>query len=244
MESVQAFSQLGWEKLMCQTSYGRYADRVESEMIKYVLHRHSEPGVLLDIGCEGGRWSTVFADRRWQVIAIDVDSEALGICQARIPNARCVLADPEACRLAVEGESIDVALCVEVGPVIHRHWAVPEFARALKIGGYIVGVCWNRSSWRGLLYHHVPLLRSGGSNPWLGYPIRYRDFREKMTKHGFRFRKELGYAWGPFRRTSDSFLVSCWGALERFSRLQHLISAAPMIAFVAQKIGDGSQKIR
>jgi len=56
-----------------------------------------------------------------------------------------------------------------------------------------------------------------------------------MTGHGFRVEKELGYAWGPFRRTSNSRAVTLWAAFERFSGLQRVISAAPMVAFVTQK---------
>lgn len=235
IEVGQILPELAWESLMSQTRYGRYADQVESQMIRYVLAECTEPGVLLDIGCEGGRWSKLFADRGWQIIATDVDSKALRICEARIPSARCVLVNPRAHGLAADNESVDVVLCVEVGPVIHRDWAVAEFARVVKRGGYVAAVCWNRSSWRGFLYHNAPGFRSVGSNPLVGYPIRYTDFRKQMIERGFCFQKELGYAWGPFRRTSDSFLVSCWGAVERFSRLQHFISAAPMVAFVAQK---------
>jgi SAM-dependent methyltransferase len=235
-------SELVWERLMAQTRYGQYADGVESKMMTYVLTRCPAPGVLLDVGCEGGRWSKVFADRGWQVIATDVDARSLQVCQSRIPNARCVLADSNSHRVAAENESVDIALCVEVGPVIHTAWAIPEFARVLKRGGRLAGVCWNRSSWRGFLYHNVPRLRSSGSDPLVGFPIKYKNFRKQMIKCGFRIEKELGYAWGPFRRTSNSPPVTLWAAFERFSGLQQFISAAPMIAFVAQKVGPPVQE--
>jgi SAM-dependent methyltransferase len=228
-------SELVWERLIAQTRYGRYADSVESKMVRYVLAHCPDTGVLLDVGCEGGRWSKVFADRGWQITATDVDTGALQVCQSRIPNARCVLADPKSRQLVAEDDSIDIALCIEVGSVVHSDWAVPEFSRVLKRGGRLAGVCWNRSSWRGFLYHNAPSLRSSGSDPLLGFPIKYKNFRRQMITHGFRFEKELGYAWGPFRRTSDSLPVSLWAAFERFSGLQHFISGAPMIAFVAQK---------
>jgi SAM-dependent methyltransferase len=226
-----------WERLMAQTRYGRYADSVERKMMLYVLANCPATGELLDVGCEGGRWSKVFADRGWQITATDVDTRALQVCQSRIPNARCVLADPKSRRLVAENDSIDLALCIEVGPVVHADWAISEFSRVLKLGGRLAAVCWNRNSWRGLLYHNVPSLRSSGSDPLVGFPIKYKNFRRQMIKHGFRFEKELGYAWGPFRRTSDSIPVSLWAAFERFSGLQHFIRGAPMIAFVAQKVG-------
>jgi SAM-dependent methyltransferase len=220
---------------MAQTRYGRYADGVESMMMRCVLAQCPKSGVLLDVGCEGGRWSKVFADRGWQIIATDVDTRALQICQSRIPSARCMLSDPDSRRLPAGDESIDVALCIEVGPVIHTDWAVSEFARILKQGGRLVGVCWNRTSWRGVLYHNMSALRRPGSSRSVGYPIPYKDFRREMIEHGFRFERELGYAWGPFRRSSNSTFVSMWAVFERFSGLQRLISGAPMVAFVAQK---------
>jgi SAM-dependent methyltransferase len=240
-ESNIRSSELVWERLMAQTRYGRYADGVESTIVRYALAKYSTPGVILDVGCEGGRRSKVFADRGWQVIAIDVDARVLQVCQSRIPNARCVLADSNSHWPAAENESVDIALCMEVGPVIHTDWAIPEFARVLKRGGHLAGVCWNRSSWRGFLYHNVPSLRSSGSDPLVGFPIKYKNFRRQMIEHGFRFEKELGYAWGPFRRTSNSLSVNLWAAFERFSGLQHFIPAAPMIAFVARKVGPWVQ---
>jgi SAM-dependent methyltransferase len=228
--------QLVWEQLMAQTRYGRYADGLESKMIRHVLNRCPASGVLLDVGCEGGRWSKVFADRGWQITATDVDARALQICQSRIPSAHCVLCDPSNHRLPAGDQSIDVALCIEVGPVIHRDWAISEFARILKPGGRLIGVCWNRSSWRGFLYHNARALRSSGSNALVGYPIAYKNFRRQMMEHGFQFEKELGYAWVPFRRTSNSMLINLWAAFERFSGLQHFVSMAPMVAFVSQKV--------
>jgi SAM-dependent methyltransferase len=242
-ESSLTSSALLWERLMAQTRYGRYADGVESTMMRYVLAQHPTPGVLFDVGCEGGRWSKVFADCGWQILATDVDSGVLRVCQSRIPSARCVLADSQSRRLVAENDSIDIALCIEVGPVIHADWAVSEFSRVVKRGGRLVGVCWNRASWRGFLYHNVPSLRSSGSNPMVGFPIKYQNFRRQMIENGFRFEKELGYAWGPFRRSSNSLPVSLWATLERLSGLQHFISAAPMIAFVAQKIGPAVPEI-
>jgi len=220
---------------MAETRYGRYADAIESSMIAHALNHSATPGTLLDVGCEGGRWAKLFADRAWQITALDVDPRALQICKERISGALCTLVKPDEQRFPVESESANVALCIEVGPVIHRQWAAPEFARVLKRGGRLVGVCWNRSSWRGLLYHHTPALRCSGSNPLVGYPIRYSDFRRRMMEYGFRFEKELGYAWGPFRRTSDSRLVSLWASCENCLGLQHLIRFSPMIAFVCKK---------
>jgi len=227
--------ELAWERLMRGTRYGQYADGVESALLQYVLSKSAKPGALLDVGCEGGRWSKVFADIGWRVTSTDVDPKVLRVCQTRVPNARCVLVDPNSDRLEAEDESVDVALCVEVGPVIHTDWAIPEFARVLKGGGRLVGVCWNRSSWRGFFFHNVPALRSAGSDPLVGFPIKYRDFRRRMIEHGFRFEKEMGYAWGPFRRTSNSRLVTLWASLERYSGLQRIVRYAPMVAFVSRK---------
>jgi SAM-dependent methyltransferase len=226
---------LAWERLMAETRYGRYADEIESRLVSFALSKHSSRGVLLDIGCEGGRRSQLFADQGWEITALDTDGEALETCKQRVPDGHCILADPHDQKLAVGTQAFDVALCIEVGPVIHQQWAVGEFARVLRPGGRFVGVCWNRTSWRGFLYHHSPALRITGSNPLVGYPIRYSDFRNEMVKSGFAFEKEVGYAWGPFRRNSNSALMPVWMAFEKFSGLQRIVGLSPMVAFVCRK---------
>jgi SAM-dependent methyltransferase len=231
-----AISELSWEKIMSHTRYGRYADGVESSMVNYVLDHCPTPGTLLDVGCEGGRRSTPFADRGWQVIAMDPDPRALAVCQARIPGARCVLPSSDSRQLPADNASVDAILCIEVGQVIHAAWAAQEFARVLKPGGRLVAVCWNRTSWRGFLYHHASFLRAAGSLSIVGFPIKFKSFRQEMNRHGFQFERELGFAWGPFRRMSDSSWVDLWVPFERFSGLQQLVSVAPMVAFVAQKL--------
>jgi SAM-dependent methyltransferase len=231
-----ATPQLPWERVMSETRYGNYADRIESTMVSRVMALCPEPGILLDVGCEGGRRSMEFARCGWKIFATDVDAKSLATCKSRIPTSLCVLVDPNKNALPAGDGAVDAVLCIEVGPVIHTAWAVPEFARVLKPGGVLAGVCWNRSSWRGFLYHKAPCLRSSGSHPLVGYPIKYREFRSKMIAQGFRFEKELGYAWAPFRRTSNSRLVTIGGAIERFTGLQHVISIAPLIAFVCQKL--------
>lgn len=226
---------LQWERLMAETRYGRYADEIETHMVEYVLGERSTPGALLDIGCEGGRRSKVFAERGWQVTAVDVDVAALQMCQRRIAKARCVLTRPDEQRLIANDDSFDLVLCIEVGPVVHQPWASAEFSRVLKTGGHMVGVSWNKSSWRGFLYHRSPRLRVTGANPLVGYPIRYSEFRRDMIAKGFSFEKELGYAWGPFRRNSNSVLMAVWKTIERYSGLQKLVGSAPMVAFVCKK---------
>src|SRR5579864_7634394 len=233
--SLSEHAGLPWESLMSETRYGRYADGIESEIVSFALRKSCESGVLLDVGSEGGRRAKLFAERGWQVTALDVDPGALEVCKKRISNAVCTLVQSDQQQFPVQDESIDLALCIEVGPVIHRQWAPAEFARVLKPHGYLAGVCWNRNSWRGFLYHRRPNLRISGSHPLVGYPIGYVDFRRQMIENGFHFEKELGYAWGPFRRTSNSRLVDTWAVVEKYSGLQHLIRLSPMIAFVCRK---------
>ncbi len=225
-----------WERIGTQTRYGRYATKVERGVIEEALAHTRPSGIALDVGSEGVRWSELAAAAGWQVICTDVSQSSLDACQARVPSARCIHVGPEDARLPVEDGSVGLLLCVEVAPVIHRDWFIGEAARVLRSGGQLIGVCWNRRSWRGLLYHKTPLVRIRNASYWYGYPLSYPEWRAELGRAGFSMQRQVGYAWLPFRRSSDSPLVPFAAFVEGALGVRRLPSLSPMIAFSARKL--------
>src|SRR5205823_10177061 len=138
------------------------------------------------------------------------DQHSLDICKKRIPTATCVFVSPDDKRIPSDTENIALVLCIEVEQVIHAHWFIDEAFRVLQKGGVIVGVFWNRSSWRGLTYLTIPSLRArvqANNNYWYGYPLSYPAWRKEFCERGFTMVHEEGYGWPPFRRNSDSPFV-------------------------------------
>jgi SAM-dependent methyltransferase len=226
---------LSWETVATKSRYGCYASEIEERAILKALSLIPSPGTALDLGCEGGRWSKVLSDLGWQLICMDVDQRSLNICKKRIPTATCVLVSPDDSAILCDAESIGLVLCIQVAPVIHADWFIDEAFRVLQKGGWVVGVFWNRSSWRGLVYHSIPALRVKGSNYWIGYPLSYLAWRKRFCNRGFTMVYEEGYSWLPFRRSSNSPLVPVAARVERYLSLRKLVSVSPMIAFIARK---------
>jgi SAM-dependent methyltransferase len=219
-----------WEQV-ATTRWGAYVTAIEKHGI---LKAQSllPPCRALEVGCEGGRWSKMLADLNWQMTCIDVNPRALNICQAKIPQARCILADPKDRTLPCLPESQDLLLCVEVGPVIQSDWFLAEARRVLKPNGVFVGTFWNSASWRGLFAR----TRSRAiARPENFYNRSYSPWRRDLLHHGFDLIFEEGFCWGPFSRASDSKFVSAAAKSERLLALHRLPAISPWIVFIARK---------
>lgn len=122
-------------------------------------HMAEQPGQVLEIGCEGGRWSMLLSQLGWKMTCIDIDQKPLNFCQKRIRDAQCILVSPNESRLPC-GEGMDLLLCLKVVEVIQSDWFIDEAFRVLNTGGLLVGVFYNLLSFRGLYYRLANALRS------------------------------------------------------------------------------------
>ncbi len=226
-------SMLSWETLSTTTRYGQYSSAIERSVLTHALEVAGAPTTSLEIGCEGGRWAKLLAQYGWQMTCTDVNAQALEICQQRIPSATCLLMQPEEARLPLPDASQHLLVCIQVGPVVHADWFLNEAARVLDRGGILMSVIWNRTSWRGLLYHHVPALR-GGNNYWYGYPLSYPRWRKGLLER-FTLVHEEGYSWLPFHRGSNASIIPLAAKVERLLFFHRLPLFSPMIAFIAKK---------
>lgn len=201
---------------------------------KTILKAHKVPLATdhaIEIGCEGGRWSMMLHDLGWQMTCVDVDAEALNICQARIPQARCVLTNRLDTRIPLDDCTVRLLLCMEVPAVLpNSPWIVDEACRVLKPGGLLVGSFHNLLSARGVFHHTTARLRGKQDD----YRTCYLLWRGMLRKKGFRFLHEEGLCWFPFRRASNSALVPVLTSLEQRCGLQRLPALSPFVLFVAQ----------
>ena len=217
---------------LATTQWGRYIVGVEGTALRTALS-WQPPGAALEIGCEGGRWSRMLADAGWSLTCVDVDADALAVCHARIPSARCVLASERDKTLPCGDGSVQLLLCIEVWPVMDADWFLPEAHRVLAPGGLLVGVIMNRTSLRGLFVRSRE--RMTDANGFRHYRHSYASWRRGLASQGFRVRYERGYCWFPFSRASDLSVIPAFTAVESALSLPRLPSLSPYVVFVAQR---------
>jgi len=198
-------------------------------------------GVSLEVGCEGGRWSELIAERGWRVICTDVDDTSLELCRARVPSAQCVLVEPRDTRLPVDTASVRLLLIYEVAPVMDSEWILPEAARALEPGGLLVCSTWNPRSFRGAAYRllaRVSTRENDGIRRFQDYyrGPAHRAFRKQLASHGFDVLRERGLCWFPFGRSSDSRLVGPATTLESRLGLARVPTLSPWVLTTAQRL--------
>lgn len=220
-----------WEST-AQTRWGQYLTVIERRTLLTAHTGFAEPGIALEVGCEGGRWSKLLSERGWTMIATDVDPKALELCRERNRAVTCILVEAAEERLPVESHSVDLLVCIEV-PVVASAWFPAEARRVLKPGGVLVGSFNNRVSWRGLMAN----IKSSFMGRQRFYTKSYVSFRTSMRKQGFSFSEERGCCWMPFGRHSNSALIPMGARLERLIALQRLPGLSPWIIYMA-KLGQ------
>lgn len=222
-----------WEKAAA-TRWGAYVSEIEEKAIWKAQELAGPPGLAVDIGCEGGRRSMPLSRLGWKMVCLDVTHWMLRFCRSRIPSARCILVDRGARSIPCATGAASLMLCMEVAPVINSDWFPAEAARVLRAGGVLVGVLFNRHSFRGAAARLRRLWTGGFSyyrQPWSKLAANLED-------HGFRLVHEEGFCWMPFGRQSNSASVDSLVELERVLGLRKLVSWSPWVAFVAQRQAD------
>jgi SAM-dependent methyltransferase len=221
-----------WERVGGTTRWGRYLSSHEEAALRWADEFAGPRGCALDIGCEGGRWARLLTERGWEMTCTDTDREALEVCAARLPSARCIVVDPDRPELPVPDDSQGLVSCIEVHPVAMSEWFPAEVSRVLRPGGVLVTVAWNRASLRGIVADLLERRRNGRRHPFYGRT--YRAWRRDLLAHDFRILRAQGLAWAPFSRTSNSPAVPIATAVERALGLRRLPVLSPWVLVVAQ----------
>ncbi len=220
-----------WE-VVATTRWGSHISDRERAAILEADRLAGSPGTVLDVGCDGGRWSRFLADRGWQPICIDVDPESVETCALRLPEATCICLDKDYDRLPCEDQSVNLVLCIEVPPVLYSKWFLPECRRVLDPDGLLVTVFWNRGSVRG----RFASARARRHRTYDYYPKRYVEWMEEVSDAGFREVWSEGLCWAPFARDSDSAFVTPAVRLEHALGLRKLTRYAPWVVSVLRLV--------
>jgi SAM-dependent methyltransferase len=227
-----------WEHIARNCRWGQYTSEIERCTIERALGMVSTPTRALEVGCEGGRWSRMLADQGWEVACTDVNDDSLRQCQQRIPEAHCLLVQPNDSTFPCESGVFRLLLCIEVFPVMAGSWFPAEASRVLSDNGILVGVFLNRRSIRGAFVHYRSALgkQSGDSEEHSLYPCSYVEWKRILQQHSLEVVYEQGYCWFPFPRTSNSRLIPLCTRLESLLGLRQLPSLSPWVVFIARKI--------
>lgn len=222
-----------WEKIGSTTRWGRYLAEKEMGIIRRGLECAGTPSKAVDLGCGGGRWSEILAQRGWQMTCVDIDENALRSCQLKMPSATCIRVSPTDAGIPCTDRSQKLILCMEAPDVIEKSWFEVEAQRVLENGGHVIGFYMNPHSWRGLVWDSGPKNNPAGETHYTG--PAYAKWKRSFLARGFEMLHEESYAWAPFPRTSNSALIPFASAMERLFLLTRLVRFAPWILFVARK---------
>ena len=176
----------------------------------------------------------MLAERGWEMTCLDVSSQALAICQSNVPSAKCVLTRPRDRALPLESNSMSLALCIEVVPLIESEWFQSETHRVLADRRLLVGGYINGRSLRGLASRLKNRLLNGQSS-YDFYQSCYSDWKERLLQTGFQMVHEESCCWGPFTRDSNSPFVPAFTRMERTLRLHRVLAFSPWVVFIARK---------
>jgi SAM-dependent methyltransferase len=230
-----------WDRVAQKTTWGRYLTDVERQVIVQGLEWIEQPGHALDLGCGSGRWSSLLAERGWTLTCTDVSEPALAICRRKVPSAACILMQPGDRTFPAETASAQLALCIEVVPLIESSWFIGELRRVLAERGLFIGVYLNGRSLRGLAWRLKQRL-SNGRNGVSFYQNSYPAWRERLLASGFEMLHEESCCWGPFARDSNSPFVPACAKLERALRLHRVVTWSPWIVFIARRTTSGVRR--
>jgi ubiquinone/menaquinone biosynthesis C-methylase UbiE len=235
LESTSEFHERTYWESVALTKWGRYLTGLENRMILAASAMAGEPGLAIEIGCEGGRWARLLASHGWDMICTDVSAESLQLCQRRLPQAECILVNASDTCIPCKQNTAKLLLCIEVDPVSSSDWFIGEAARVLATGGILVMTLLNKTSLRSVFHRFHRTGDGHNPKPRPPYKNSYGSFKKRLLGAGFRVIDEQGCCWCPFPRESNSALVPFFVQLETCLGFRQFPALSPWVLISAQK---------
>jgi SAM-dependent methyltransferase len=227
-----------WEAA-ARSAWGAYLTDVEKRALLRASEMAGSPGIALEVGCDGGRWSSLLRDRGWRNICTDIVPESIERTRRRLPGAECILVEATDERLPVEDGTVDLLLVCEVPSVTEAAWFPTEAQRVLRKDGVLVFSHHNSCSYRGAIYRAARKLQIlWGGNRLKSYYYNgpsYGSLRDRLTGLGFEIVQEEGFCWFPFGRRSNSPLIASAAWMESVLGLRRMAKLSPWVMSVARR---------
>ena len=211
-----------WEEA-AKTRMGKYLTQIETNFIKN-LTEISRAKLVIDVGAEAGRFSTIASNNRVNVVSIDIDAYSLR--RLKLKKKAILVVQADARNMPFRRYLFDAVIMIEVLDYI------PELSEVLK-------EC-NR-----ILKPNSAFFLSFGNNSSIKAKLRklqgrtymhsYKRVMTSLDEAGFKVKAKKGYSWLPFGRTSQSQLVPLMAILEHIFGLRKIPSLSPWVILHAVK---------
>ena len=226
-----------WDRFTA-TVMGQYLTQIEQSVIQESLMLHlAKPAVILDAGGGTGRFAVPLYRNGYRVIVEEINPLPLKILRNREPAIPSILLDGKVKHFSIKGSSVDCLLCIEVFRLIQSGWFFSECNRILKQNGIVIFTTHNRYSYKGF-YKKFLLKEDFEKHPWekFNYTSSFRQIKLRLKSASFELIRAKGFNWFPASRASSSKLIPYFASMERWLRLDLLLSLSPWIIIEARKV--------
>ncbi|GJQ59813.1 MAG: hypothetical protein SCALA701_26140 [Candidatus Scalindua sp.] len=209
---------------------GRYLSYHENKFIKRYLESAVKPYSILDIACGIGYFTLPLHNKGFQIIGLDLNSEALSVLQQKSKDIPLSVANAE--HLPFANGKFNCILAIQCFEFLDYSMFLQECNRVLSDNGLLIFDFLNQRSYKWLLKQIV------GRTEYLQNPsadFSYLEVFESITRYGFVIDGVAGYNWQPFTRTSNSVFVGITALIEDVLQLERRYHISPKILVAARK---------
>lgn len=214
-----------------KTKMGEYLTRKERGFIDLFLKDNSISSCL-DVACGSGRFSIPISKKGIKVISLDYDIVPLIKLKANDGSSKSIqICRGDANKLPFKNSSFDCIVSIETVDYIDAINFLRQCKEILRKNGFLIFSLSNNSSYKKYLHRALSKHRTF-------YRYSFRDIKLCLQKEGFKVERCIGYNWIPFKRNSNTSLISFFEFFETLFCMHCFPSISPWIFFIAKKKED------